>query len=247
MFGLLDGIGLALQALISRGLGVLANRRVSFEKKYDEKYGVDTDAWVYQPEMDLSARDEADGAQFYGPTPHLTLHHVFSNLPIKCNEFELIDVGSGKGRVLLVASGYPFARIIGVELSKSLAGIAQQNIVKYHRNSRRPQEWQRIEIRQTSFLDYSIPDGNLVFFLFHPFVGKMFEDCMLHIHSAALTRPNRLIYVVYVNPWINKNWLEKSGYFELVREFQVVYPTWSWSLWKPVLNPGGAGRVPSWR
>src|SRR5262245_54936190 len=131
MFGLLDGIGLALQALISRGLGVLANRRVSFEKKYDERFGIDTESWVYHPESDISARAQADGPRFYGPTPHLTLHHVFSNLPIKCSEFQLIDVGSGKGRVLLVGSAYPFARITGLELSKSLVGIAQQNIVNY--------------------------------------------------------------------------------------------------------------------
>jgi hypothetical protein len=72
-----------------------------------------------------------------------------------------------------------------------------------------------------------------------PSVVRLTGERTLHIHSAALTRPNRLIYVVYVNPWTNKNWLEKSGYFELVREFQVIDRVWSWSLWKPVLNLGG--------
>jgi hypothetical protein len=38
---------------------------------------------------------------------------IMSRLTIRFGEFELIDFGSGKGRVLLLASGYGFKKIIG--------------------------------------------------------------------------------------------------------------------------------------
>ena len=42
-----------------------------------------------------------------------------------------IDLGSGKGRVLLMASNYPFHRIVGVELLPELHRIAMKNVKAY--------------------------------------------------------------------------------------------------------------------
>src|SRR5579864_7137056 len=46
-------------------------------------------------------------------------------------DFTFIDLGSGKGRVLLMASDYPFKRIIGVEFMLELHRVAQKNIAGY--------------------------------------------------------------------------------------------------------------------
>jgi hypothetical protein len=46
-------------------------------------------------------------------------------------DFTFIDLGSGKGRALLMASAYPFKRIIGVEFMPELHRVAQENIRKY--------------------------------------------------------------------------------------------------------------------
>src|SRR3984885_13557549 len=43
------------------------------------------------------------------------------NLP----EFTFIDIGSGKGRALLMASQYPFRRILGIELLPVLHRVAK--------------------------------------------------------------------------------------------------------------------------
>jgi hypothetical protein len=42
------------------------------------------------------------------------------------SDFTFIDIGSGKGRVLLMASDYAFRRILGVELLPALHHIAQE-------------------------------------------------------------------------------------------------------------------------
>ena len=46
-------------------------------------------------------------------------------------DFIFIDLGSGKGRALLMASDYPFRRIVGVELLPQLHRAAQDNLTKY--------------------------------------------------------------------------------------------------------------------
>ncbi len=46
-------------------------------------------------------------------------------------DFTFIDLGSGKGRVLLMASEYPFQKIIGVEFMPELHRAAQKNIAGY--------------------------------------------------------------------------------------------------------------------
>jgi SAM-dependent methyltransferase len=39
-----------------------------------------------------------------------------------------LDVGSGKGRVLVAASRYPFARVIGIEINDGLNRVARANL-----------------------------------------------------------------------------------------------------------------------
>src|ERR1700720_4110481 len=46
-------------------------------------------------------------------------------------DFTFIDLGSGKGRTLMMASDYPFRRIMGVELLPALHQAAQDNLSKY--------------------------------------------------------------------------------------------------------------------
>jgi SAM-dependent methyltransferase len=42
--------------------------------------------------------------------------------------FTFVDIGCGKGRVLLSALSFPFARVIGIELSPALVKVAEQNL-----------------------------------------------------------------------------------------------------------------------
>ena len=60
-----------------------------------------------------------------------------SSLDIEFEDFTFIDVGSGKGRVLLMAADYPFRRILGIELLADLHRVAQENIRAYKAESQR--------------------------------------------------------------------------------------------------------------
>jgi len=56
----------------------------------------------------------------YQPTDPALFREMMASLPIEFNEFTFVDLGSGKGRTLLMASEYPFKKIVGVELIADL-------------------------------------------------------------------------------------------------------------------------------
>ncbi|MBV9202261.1 MAG: class I SAM-dependent methyltransferase [Alphaproteobacteria bacterium] len=99
-------------------------------ERFDSKYGVDTQMPVALADLETNA----PGARFanrYQGTPIAFLHRLIRRLEINRERFTFIDLGSGKGRVLLIAGQYPFKAVIGVEFSKTLHDIALRNIGKF--------------------------------------------------------------------------------------------------------------------
>ena len=64
----------------------------------------------------------------YQPTEPALFTEMMASLNIDFQDFTFIDLGSGKGRVLLMAADYPFRRILGVELLPALHRVARQNL-----------------------------------------------------------------------------------------------------------------------
>jgi hypothetical protein len=81
-------------------------------------------------------------------------------------DFTFIDPGCGKGRVLLIASDYPFHGIIGVEFMPDLYRTAQKNIAGYSSDE---QQCRQIEAICMDARDFQFPSGPLVVYLFNPF------------------------------------------------------------------------------
>ncbi len=73
----------------------------------------------------------------YQPTDPSLFHEMLGALKIDFRGFTFIDLGSGKGRVLLIAADYPFRRIVGVELLTELHGVALENLRQYKSNSQK--------------------------------------------------------------------------------------------------------------
>jgi tRNA1(Val) A37 N6-methylase TrmN6 len=180
----------------------------------------------------------------YEPTNPATIHHVMKNLGIRHEDFGLIDLGCGKGRTILVASDYPFARITGVELSPVTFQIAKRNLAIYLSSGSPNLKCRNIHVLCENAVHFEVPEGNVVCFLFNPFVGDVFKRCIEHLHQAAEHRPDRELLLAYVNPWHCESWLERSGYFVRVAEYQVIPRVWSWSLWRHVkgVTAAGSGR-----
>lgn len=108
-------------------------------------------------------------------------------------EFTFIDLGSGKGRVLLMASEYPFKRIIGVEFMPELHRAAQKNIAGYS-NGR--QQCRHIESVCMDARDFQFPPGPLVVYLFNSFSESTFAQVLKNLRQSIEQAP-RPVYIAY--------------------------------------------------
>ena len=94
---------------------------------FDIEHGTDTSGFVAVADLDQLKHEAARARSlpYAGSQPSIVRAVLATLQPLEL--FTFVDLGCGKGRPLLVASEYPFREIIGVELSASLAKIAQRN------------------------------------------------------------------------------------------------------------------------
>jgi SAM-dependent methyltransferase len=112
------------------------------------------------------------------------------------SDFTFIDIGSGKGRVLLMASDYPFRQILGVELLPALHRIAQENIRKYTSPS---QQCFAIESICGDARDFEFPPDPTVLYLFNPLPEAGLLE-LLNSLERSLREHHRPLYALYHNP-----------------------------------------------
>jgi hypothetical protein len=147
----------------------------------------------------------------YQPTEPALFHQMFDDLQrhthIDLSQFTLVDLGSGKGRTLLMASDYGFRRILGVELLPMLHQIAQQNIAHYKSHAQKCFAIQSICADATTL---PLPDGPLVIFLFNPFPESGFRQVLTNLENSLHANP-RAIYVLYHNPQLERNFTAISS------------------------------------
>ena len=99
---------------------------------FDERFGVDTSGLVY--ELPSGHQHDLYNNGYFAVAPsvfHSVMQALRDRLALDYRRFSFVDVGSGKGRALLLASDYPFREIIGVELSPELDRVARANIARY--------------------------------------------------------------------------------------------------------------------
>ncbi|MEU6073961.1 methyltransferase domain-containing protein [Micromonospora sp. NPDC047074] len=104
-----------------------------------------------------------------------------------------VDVGTGKGRVLLVAARrYRARRIIGVEVDPELLAVARRNVARLPARS-------GIELVGEDVSAWKIPPDATILYLFNPFVGRTFEEFLAGVLRSQADHPRR-IRLVYANP-----------------------------------------------
>ncbi len=133
-------------------------------------------------------------------------------LPVAADGFTFIDLGSGKGRTLLMASSYPFRRIIGVELLEELNAIALENIARYRSAE---QKCFNIEAKSGDASRFEFPAEPTVLYLFNPFPRHVWREVLANLHRSLLAAP-RQVYVIYHNP-VHEDILEAQSWLHQLR------------------------------
>jgi len=148
----------------------------------------------------------------YRPTPRLVFKWAMAALPEPMNRFEFVDVGSGQGRVLLMASRYPFEKITGVEIAEELHNDALLNVAQYPRTLMKCRDINPLHL---SAMRLEIPNQDTVFFLNNPFQRSMLERVVGHIVQSYKHQPRRF-YVICVD-CRDEQIFEDTGIFQKVQ------------------------------
>ena len=172
------------------GLGRLALAEVS-DRWFDLRYGSDTHSPVGLASLTGTVGD-LEHAEPYGPTRSLALRKLLRTLELAPGRV-LVDFGSGKGRILMVAAPFGFRAVRGVEFSAGLCEIAQRNIENFRRRSRVNTEFEVIHADAGA---YQVRDDEDVFFVANSFDEQIMKHVMRNISRSfeANPRPMWLIY-----------------------------------------------------
>lgn len=182
---------------------------------FDARFGTDTSAPTFE-------KNQKTDVHFYVPTTASIIYEIIAALPIRPQEFTFIDMGSGKGRALLIASEFPFKKIVGIELSEQLHQIAEENVKRFRPAT---QKCTTFDLHCMDALDYVYDDTPVVLFLFDPFGRDILEKALAKLDASLKASP-RDCYVVYVYPQY-EDLLETSRTFKRIKSGGPKWKPWS--------------------
>lgn len=179
------------------GRRLLSTGRLSTGKKseVDGIPGVETNRAVYLSALGFVG-ESGDDAQPYEPITDANFRAVIDAIPIEPHGYAFVDLGSGKGRALLLASKAGFRRVVGVEYSAELHQAAQKNLQAAR--SRWPNV-DRIELLCGDAAEFVPPSGPVVCYMFNPF-GPAVMSRVIKTWSKEMSEHDHDVWVVYGNP-----------------------------------------------
>jgi SAM-dependent methyltransferase len=131
----------------------------------------------------------------YQPCDPALFRETLALLDVDFRGFTFVDIGSGKGRALLMAAEHPFRRVIGVELLPQLHAIAERNIATFAPG--RPCNDVTSLCMDAAVFEF--PEEPLVWFLFNPLPEPALQQVAARV-GRSLDQHPRTAYLVYHNP-----------------------------------------------
>ena len=177
---------------------------------FDEEHGVQTASNVLLSDLRIGGGNWVYG-NTYEPITAGAFHHLMRAMPIRYEDFTFIDFGSGKGKAALLATEYPLRRIVGVELSPELHGVAESNLRRFKSEGRRC--W-NVELWNGDALEYPLPEEPSIFFLYNPFEEQVMGPLIERI-GESLRRVPRRVVVMYDTPRHGELW-DRCGFVKRV-------------------------------
>jgi SAM-dependent methyltransferase len=209
---------------LSRTLSDLAIQALSYspadDASFDRRYGTDTAGSIEPAALGIGDPNLRDKAILYLPSPARVTRWMLKNVGLDAREFSFVDLGCGKGRVLLIASEFAFQRVIGVDISAELCAIARRNAALFRPQARSFE----IEIENADATRFEFPATNLLLHLYHPFDPELTLRILERLAHSLAEKPRRVVvaYLVYTSavrdveaafarvPWLRRTRYEHS-------------------------------------
>ena len=132
----------------------------------------------------------------YQPSEPAIFREMIQAVDSDLRDFTFIDLGSGKGRTLLLAAEFPFRRIVGVELVPELHHVAQRNIAAIPEEIRKGRD---IELICADARAYVFPPEPIFLYLFNPLPAAAVQQVIENLRRSLENHP-RPVRVVYNHP-----------------------------------------------
>lgn len=222
-------ITLAGPTRLARQLGFSeSSKPPSVASVFDSEHGVDTAGHIPLNQLGVDSENLHE-ANHYGPTSPKYFMEMMQHLTIRYEDYAFVDIGCGKGLVLLLASAYPFRRIMGVEFSADLIAVANKNLEAYDNSSQACRDIQCLCMDATQF---QFPAEPLVIYFYNSFKGKVLRQFAANVARTIIDHP-REVYLVYNNP-------TEPDAFDVIPTLERVVDDPDYLIYRT--TPKGAGR-----
>lgn len=158
---------------------------------FDEENNVRTSEKVSLTSVTVNAASK-DHSNPYEPAPVNAILDILNVLMRSYEKYTFVDLGSGMGRVILLASQFNFQRVVGVEFATEFHQQAIENLRRY------PRQKMRCQLVECQCIDaklYDIPQTNAVLFMFNPFKPELFRLVINQIVESYVCNPRDILLV----------------------------------------------------
>ena len=164
------------------------------DRVFDLRNRTDTSGRVELNALTFSSPAKRQGT-LYIPTRVRALRYFLNTCDFPSASV-FVDLGCGKGQTLLVASRFPFKRVVGIEYTRELCTIATANVQAYRKQHPAVVS---IDVIEADAAEYEVKPDENVFYMYHPFGPNVLRQVVLNILSSV-ERHSRPVWIVYCHP-----------------------------------------------
>ncbi len=169
------------------------------------KYGANTLIPVELKNLTITSGDVKKASRYEAVSFYM-LEQLFIAFRKIRGETSIIDLGCGKGRMMMVAAHYGFVNITGIDFAKEVCEQAVANM-KIKEKEFPEIKWKVIN---QNVEDYTIRPEDSVFFMFNPFKTQVLKNFLKKLEVSCKQVP-RTTYFIYASPQHQQELLD-NGY-----------------------------------
>lgn len=193
------------------------------ERALDRELGIETATHLTRGQLEAEW-DSPKAPTGYQAVPREIFEEMVGCLPTDLSSFCFIDIGSGKGRALVLAARHGFPLVIGVELSSGLHRIAEKNLARI--GGSLPATIRTLNLNAR---EYQFPGTPTVVFFANPFADKEIMREVVGNIERAHRQSGEPVFLLYHWPVHEKVLLEQGVW----REFSKGHYRRDWGFeWK---------------
>ena len=154
----------------------------------DVSLGIDTRGYFRPEELHSSECLE------YTPVSYKAAKRLLDSVPVSPDDV-FVDYGCGKGRIVVLASGYRYKQVVGVEISPPLCRDAERNL----RLTRLKRRCGNVQVLPMDATAYQVPNDATALFFGNPFSGEILRTVVSNVRSSYLRKPRKISFLVFNN------------------------------------------------